>query len=85
VLLGVIGPNRLSLLPLLDGIGWLFFDGRSVGGWTLTAAGALIILAGIIANLHIYFAPTSLYDTLVMLGLLAGGLGLIARSFRAQP
>jgi hypothetical protein len=75
----------LSLLPLLAGIGWLFFDGRSVGGWTLTAAGALIILAGIIANLHIYFAPTSLYDTLVMLGLLAGGLGLIARSFRAQP
>jgi hypothetical protein len=45
---------------------------------------ALIILAGIIANLHIYFAPTSLYDTLVMLGLMAGGLGLIARSFRAQ-
>ena len=74
----------LSLLPLLVGIGWLFFDGRSVLGWFLTAIGALIILAGIIANLHIYFAPTSLYDTLVMLGLLAGGLGLIARSFKAQ-
>jgi hypothetical protein len=43
----------------LAGIGWLFFDGRSVGGWILTATGALIILAGIIANLHIYFAPTS--------------------------
>ncbi len=74
----------LSLLPLLVGIGWLFFDGRSIGGWFLTACGALIILAGIIANLHIYFAPTSLFDTLVILGLVAGGIGVVARSLRAQ-
>jgi hypothetical protein len=74
----------VSLLPLLGGIGWLFYDGRSVGGWFLTAVGALIILAGILANLHIFFAPTSLFDTLVMLGLLAGGLGMIARSLRAH-
>ena len=74
----------LSLLPLLVGIGWLFFDGRSIGGWYLTACGTLIILAGIIANLHIYFAPTSLFDTLVILGLVAGGIGVVARSLRAQ-
>ena len=72
----------LSLLPLLVGIGLLFFDGRSVFGWVLTGAGAVIILAGIIANLHIYFQPTSLFDTLIILGLLAGGLGLVARSLR---
>lgn len=75
----------LSLLPLTAGVGWLFYDGRGIGGWILTGVGALIILAGIIANLHLYFAPTSLFDTLVMLGLLAGGLGLVARSLRAQP
>ena len=66
------------------GIGILFFDGRSLIGWVLTAAGALIILVGIIANLHVYFMPTSLFDTLLILGLLAGGLGLVARSLRAQ-
>jgi uncharacterized protein len=75
----------LSLLPLLAGIAWLFYDGRSIGGWILAGLGALIILAGILANLHIFFAPTSLFDTLVMLGLLAGGLGMVARSLRAQP
>ena len=74
----------LSLVPLLVGIGILFFDGRSLIGWVLTAAGALIILVGIIANLHVYFMPTSLFDTLLILGLLAGGLGLVARSLRAQ-
>lgn len=75
----------LSLVPMLCGIGILFFDGRSLAGWVLTGAGALIILAGIISNLGIYFRPTTLFDTLLMLGLLAGGLGLVARSLRAQP
>jgi hypothetical protein len=74
----------LTLLPLLVGIGFLFFDSRSVAGWVLSGLGMLIIVAGIIANLQIYFQPTSLYNTLVMLGLLAAGLGLIARSLRAS-
>jgi hypothetical protein len=74
----------LSLVPLLVGIGVLFFNGRSLVGWVLTAAGALIIVVGIVANLHVYFQPTSLFDTLLMLGLLAGGLGLVARSLRPQ-
>jgi hypothetical protein len=73
----------LTLFPLLIGIGMLFYNGRSILGWLLTAAGALIILVGIVANLHIYFQPTSLFDTLMMLGLLAGGIGLVARSLRA--
>jgi hypothetical protein len=75
----------LSLLPLLAGIGVLFFNGRSRAGWLLVFLGAVIILAGIIANMHLYFAPTSLFDTLVMLGLIAGGIGLVARSLRAYP
>jgi len=72
----------LTLLPMLVGIGFLFFDGRSVAGWLLTGLGALIIVVGIISNLQIYFQPTSLYNTLIMLALLAGGLGLVARSLR---
>ncbi|HEX8502930.1 MAG TPA: hypothetical protein VF659_20265 [Pyrinomonadaceae bacterium] len=74
----------LSLLPLLFGTGLLFFNGRSVAGWLLTFAGVVVILAGIIANLGVYFQPTSLFNTLVMLVLLAGGIGLVARSLRAH-
>jgi len=75
----------LSLVPLLVGIGMLFFNGRSIAGWLLAAAGALIIVTGIIANLHIYFQPSSLFDTLLILTLIAGGIGLVARSLRATP
>jgi uncharacterized protein len=74
----------LSLLPLLFGIGLLFFNGRSIAGWLLTFAGVVIIFVGIIANLGVYFQPTSLFNTLVMLVLLAGGIGLVARSLRAH-
>ena len=72
----------LSLVPLLVGIGLLFYNGRSLAGWALTFAGAIIIFAGIISHLQIYFQRTSLFDTLLMLGLLAGGIGLVARSLR---
>ena len=72
----------LSLLPLVVGAGALFYDGKSRIGWILTAGGALIVLLGILLNLRIYFEPTTLFDTLLMLILLAGGLGLIARSLK---
>jgi len=74
----------LSLLPLVVGIGILFFNGRSVTGWLLTFAGAVIILVGILTNLEIYFRATSLFNTIVMLVLLAGGIGLVARSLRSH-
>lgn len=70
----------ITLLPLLFGIGILFYDGRSVIGRLLTAAGALVIVAGIIANLQIHFRTTSLFELLVMLVLLIGGIGLIIRA-----
>ena len=73
-----------ALIPLLFGIGFLFFNGKSIAGWLLTVAGTVVIFAGIITNLDLYFQPTSLFNTLVMLVLLAGGIGLVARSLRTQ-
>jgi hypothetical protein len=72
----------ITLIPMLIGVGLLFRDGRSVIGWLLTAAGALFIVAGVLANMQIYYRPTSLFNTIVMLVLMVGGLGLIARAMR---
>lgn len=82
----IFGYNAfgLSLLPLIVGIGMLFFNGRSMIGWLLTGAGCVIILVGILSHIDIYFRPTSLFNTLIMLTLLAGGIGLVTRSLRAQ-
>jgi hypothetical protein len=74
----------VTLIPMLIGVGLLFWNGRSIAGWVLTAAGAIFIVAGVIANLHVYFQPASLFNTMVMLILLVGGLGLIARALVAR-
>ena len=73
----------LSLIPLLFGVFLLFVNGRSVLGWLLTVAGIVIIFAGVLTHLDIFFRPTSLFQTILMLVLLVGGLALIARSLRA--
>lgn len=70
----------LSLVPLIFGIAFVFFNGRSVIGWILIFISVVIIGSGILMNLQIYFQPTSLFNTIVMLVLFAGGIGLIARA-----
>ncbi len=70
----------ITLLPLLFGIGILFSNGKSFAGRFLTGAGALIIVTGIIVNLDIQFRQTSLLNTLIVLVLIVGGIGLVVRS-----
>ena len=87
---GLWGWNRpagfgLTMLPLLIGIGVLFFDGKSKLGWVLSIGGLFTILAAVLMSLSIHWAPTSLFNTLLMFGLLAAGMGLVARSLRAYP
>lgn len=72
----------LTLIPLLVGIGWMFWDANAKAGWFLAGGGLLLIAVGIVSNLQIHFRRTNLFDTLMMLGLVAGGIGLIARSMR---
>ena len=78
------GPNTfgLTLIPLIIGIGLLFFDGRSVAGWLLAGGGAVIVFVGILANLQIYWRQTSLFILILMLTMFVSGLGLMARSLR---
>ena len=69
----------ISLIPLLFGIGILFVNGKSVVGWLLSIGGLFFILAGILMNLDIYFQQTTLMHTLIMLFMIAAGLGLIVK------
>ena len=74
----------LSLIPLIFGIGILFFNGKSILGWILLFAGIVIIGTGVLMNLQVYFHPTSLFNTIIMLVLLAGGIGLVAKGIAAH-
>ena len=75
----------LSLIPFIAGTGLIFFNSKSIIGWLLLAAGLVIVFVGILSNLNIYFRPTSLFNTLLMLALLAGGIGAMAAALRSTP
>ena len=75
----------LSLIPFILGVGLIFFNGKSIAGWVLLAAGLVIVFVGILSNLQIYFRSTSLFNTLMMFGLLAAGLGMMAASLKSKP
>lgn len=54
------------------------------GGRPLLMAGSAIVFVGVIAGLQAHFRLAGLFNALAMLVLLFGGIGLIARSLRAQ-
>jgi hypothetical protein len=70
----------ITLLPTLIGLGMLFYNSKSWLGWILFVGGLLVIAAGVIANLQIHFHATSLFQTLVMLGMAVAGIGLMLRA-----
>ncbi|MGE5473371.1 MAG: hypothetical protein ACM3UU_04035 [Ignavibacteriales bacterium] len=79
-LLGVNPPFGLVILPLLIGIGVLFFNEKSIIGWVLTIGGLITIFLGILMGLNIFFKPVSLYEGILMFGLIAAGIGMVAKA-----
>ncbi len=82
----ILGFNAfgVALIPLMLGVALLFFNGKSIAGWILAVGSFLIILIGIITNLTFFFLPTNLIITLLMLGMIAAGCGLMLRSLKPQ-
>ena len=72
----------LILIPFLLGIGGIFYDSRKYWGWALAAASLIALVAGVIANLNIRLVSMSLFDLLVILVLIVGGVGIMLRSLR---
>ena len=74
--------SGMILIPMIFGIGMIFFNGRNYIGWALAVGSLVALIAGVIANLHFVFRSTSLFDLLVILILSVGGVGLFVRSLR---
>ena len=68
-----------TLVPLIAGIVWLFFDPKSKAAKIVCILGAAIIVAGILLSIRFYVRPTSLYVFILIFILIAGGCGLLAR------
>jgi hypothetical protein len=69
-----------ALIPLIFGIGTLFYGLRMLG-WTLIIASAAAIFFGVLAEMRITFRTMSLFELVVILTLVAGGAGLLLRAY----
>ncbi|MGL5677167.1 MAG: hypothetical protein ACRDDX_12180 [Cellulosilyticaceae bacterium] len=72
-------PSGLVTVPLLVGIGILFYNSDSFLGKFVVFLGVAIILLTIIMSVRIVFRSTSLYNYILMFGSVLAGLGLMTK------
>lgn len=70
----------VMLIPLLVGIGLLFFLDKKVIGGFVTALGLLVILISLLSSLTFRARYNSLYVYVLMFGMIAAGAGLLIKS-----
>jgi len=76
--------SGMILIPLLFGIGMIFFNARNLIGWALAVGSLAALIVGVISSVHLVMRSMSLFDLLVILILCLGGAGLFLRSLRDQ-
>lgn len=74
----------LAIIPLMLGIGLLFFDYKSRLGWILTVASLALILFAVLSQLFMTFPPMSLLGLVLMFLPFAAGGALIAKGFQTR-
>ena len=81
---GLSVSGGLTLVPLIAGIVWLFFNPKSLGAKLLSVVGAVIIVAGIVMSVRFYVHRTSLFVFILIFVFIAGGAALVARVLFAE-
>lgn len=71
----------LVILPLLFGIAWMFYNPKSVWPKIVSALGAIFILVSVIMNTNIHLTAMTLYDYIIIVGMIAIGFGLLFRYY----
>lgn len=71
--------NGLVMVPFIIGIVWMFATEGSFPSKIFTAAGVFLIVAAIIMTTNISLVHMTLYEWIVILVLIFGGAGLLAR------
>ncbi len=75
--------NGLIMVPFIIGVVWMFASEGSFASKAFTVAGVLIIIAAVIMTTNISLVHITLFEWILILVLIFGGAGLLARIFFA--
>lgn len=67
-------------LPLIIGIIWYFFDSKSIIPKMIITLSVIFIVLTIIMSVRINFVATSMFDYIIMFGMVAAGSGLLLKT-----
>ena len=74
--------SGMLLIPFVIGVSMLFFNYKNIIGWVLAVGAIGLIIVGVITSIHFTLAGITAFDILIILVIIAGGLGLFLSSFR---
>ena len=81
---GGTGSMGVLFVPLLVGIGALFYNAKATWAWVVFGLGLALIVIEILSKLR-FFYDLKLSHFLLMLGGFAAGIGLTLRSLSPNP
>ena len=82
--LGGVGVTGGTLMiPLIFGIGLIFYNAKHILGWLLFLGAIIALIVGVITNVRFGIHSMTSFDLIVILVLAIGGLGLFLRSLKS--
>ena len=79
---GVGITSGMLLIPFIIGVGMLFYNYKNILGWVLALGAVVLIIVGVITSIRFTLAGMSAFDILLILIIVAGGIGLFLSSFK---
>lgn len=76
--------SGIILIPMMFGIGMIFYNAKNPIGWLLFVGSLIALIFGVISSIQFTMANMSLFELLVILILLVGGLGLLLASLKGS-
>jgi len=76
---GATIPSGITLVPLIAGILWVFFNPKSVGAKILLIIGVVVLIASILMTIRFQMPRVSLFEIIMVFIGIAGGAGLVSR------
>lgn len=69
--------SGMILIPFIVGVSVVFYDYKRVWGWLLAGISLAAMVIGVITSIRFVFRPMSSFELIVMLVLIAGGMGMM--------
>ena len=72
----------MVLIPMIFGIGFIFYNSKNPIGWVLSSASMVMLGFGIISSIKFQLRRMSAFELIMMLVLMIGGLGMFLSSLK---